>query len=216
MKTKHDRLILGSIVFAVLVLLVCLARLAFAAEPVATSTAPSTPSGVGPLSSLLLWLNEIAAPLIAAGLGWLGTYVAKLIKAKTSNAWVAGTLEHLDYAVINAVKSIQQTIVERVKTARDPNSPGGATITETEATEIKRAAIATAKTFLGVKGLGELAKVFGLGLGDVAGLDRIFGDRIEAAVHDLRLTKTVVERGTMSLPPPPLASFPPTMPPSSR
>lgn len=176
---------MGIIVFALLALLTPL--IAFAQG---TSTVADAPSSSVTQIGLTLW--EMAAPIVLGLLGWIAKKVADLINARVKNATIAGVLTRLDWAVINAVKSVQQSVVNGIKAAREESSPGGSVITAGEADGIKNEAIKQAKSFIGPKGIAELLKAFGIGEG---GLDKLLGDRVEAAVHDLRQDEAAVAAG---------------------
>ena len=67
---------------------------------------------------------------------------------------------------------------------RKPRTAG-----EAEKRRIKDAAVANVKSYLGAKGIRVLAEVLGLSGG---ALDSFLGSKVEAAVHDLRLTERAV------------------------
>lgn len=97
-------------------------------------------------------------------------------------------LVRLDDAVITAVKDLQQTVVAEIKAATTDGK-----ISEAEKQRIKDAAVANVKSYLGTKGIRVLAEVLGLSGG---ALDSFLGSKVEAAVHDLRLTERAVSTAT--------------------
>lgn len=121
---------------------------------------------------------EILSPLLLAALTWASAKAAQLITAKVKNEYLKGALIRLDDAVTAAVKEVQQTFVGSLKDARADGK-----LTPEEVATAKRSALDAAKSYLGIKGLVELAAVFGL---DEGTIDKLLGKRIEAAVHDLR------------------------------
>lgn len=135
-------------------------------------------------SEIFILIIEALSPLLIAALTWGAAKLAQFIKAKVENEYLAGVLVRLEDAVLTVVKSLQQTTVDAIKLA---NADGQLTDEEKEA--IKQAAVAALKSYIGAKGLALVGKV--LGLGDGA-LDQFLGDKIEAAVHDLKADKAAI------------------------
>lgn len=121
---------------------------------------------------------EVLSPVLIAALTWVAAKVAQLITAKVKNEYLRGVLVRLDDAVLSAVREVHQVTVEALKSARADGQ-----LTPDERAQVKQVAVDGAKSYLGSKGLAELAKVLGLDLG---GVDKLLGTRIEAAVHDLK------------------------------
>jgi hypothetical protein len=130
------------------------------------------------MGSIGLKALELLSPVLLAALTWAAAKLAELIRAKVKNEYLRGVLVRLDDVVFTAVKDLQQRTVDEIKAAVADGK-----ITEAEKERIKRQAIASVKSHLGVKGLSELAKV--LGLEDDA-LDGLLSSKVEAAVHDIR------------------------------
>ena len=130
-----------------------------------------------------LTLAEILSPLLVAGLTWVSVKVADLVRAKVKNTYLEGTLVRLNDTVFTVVKDMNQTVVKGIKAAKDPDSPGGTSLTKEEKNSIKSQAMSEVKALLGIKGLGELAKVLGLSDGSV---HQFIGAKIEAAVADTK------------------------------
>lgn len=128
--------------------------------------------------SFALQALEALSPVLLAILAWIGAKLAALIQAKVKNEYLRGALSRLDDAVFNAVRAVEQSVVSEIRKANEDG-----VITPEERAQIKAAAIAAVKGQLGLKGLGELAKVLGIGAGAV---DSFLGDRIEAAVGTLK------------------------------
>ena len=121
---------------------------------------------------------EILTPVLIAALTWAAAKLAQLVRAKVKNEYLRGVLVRLDDVVFTAVKDLQQTVVNEIKLASADGK-----ITDAEKRRIKDQAIANAKSHLGTKGIGELAKVLGL---DSGAIDGLLSSKVEAAVHDLR------------------------------
>lgn len=132
-------------------------------------------------AELGLKVLEILSPLLLAALTWLAAKVAQLISAKVKNEYLRGVLVRLDDAVLAAVREVHQVTVEALKAA---NADGK--LTPEEKAQVKAKAIEAVKSHLGMKGLGELAKVLGLG-GDA--VEKMLSTRVEAAVHDLKRSR---------------------------
>jgi hypothetical protein len=123
-------------------------------------------------------LLEVLSPILMAALTWVAAKVAQLISAKVKAEWVRGVLIRLDDAVLNAVREVQQAVVNEIKAGRADGK-----LTAEERAQVKARAIQSIRSRLGVRGLGELARVLGLEDGC---LEKLLSTRVEAAVHDLR------------------------------
>jgi hypothetical protein len=129
-------------------------------------------------AELGLKILEVLSPLLLAALTWLAAKAAQLINAKVKNEYLRGVLVRLDDAVLGAVREVHQVTVEELKAASADGK-----LTPDERARVKQVAIDAVKSHLGTKGLGELAKILGLGDGAV---DKLLATRVEAAVHDLK------------------------------
>jgi len=127
---------------------------------------------------------QVVSPVLVAALTWAAAKLASFIRSKVDNEYLRGVLVRLDDAVVTAVKDLQQTVVAEIKAATADGK-----ISETEKQRIKDAAVANVKSYLGTKGIRVLAEVLGLSGGT---LDSFLGSKVEAAVHDLRLTERAV------------------------
>ena len=129
---------------------------------------------------LLFTILEILSPIITAFLGWVSVRLAGWIKAKTKNEQVGGILARLTESTFCVVREAEQTFVKGMKAAKDPSSPGGTSLTEKEAEDIKRRVVAKVKDLWGPRGLKEARKVLGL---DEGGVGRLIESKVEEAVH---------------------------------
>ncbi len=147
---------------------------------------------------------QVVSPVLVAALTWAAAKLASFIRSKVDNEYLRGVLVRLDDAVVTAVKDLQQTVVAEIKAASADGK-----ISEAEKRRIKDAAVANVKSYLGAKGIRVLAEVLGLSGG---ALDSFLGSKVEAAVHDLRLTERAVSAAPAPRPaaesPRPLASTP--------
>ncbi|WP_233104165.1 hypothetical protein [Haliangium ochraceum] len=135
-------------------------------------------------SDIALTTLQFVSPVLLAALAWLSAKAASLIQGKVSNEYLRGVLVRLDEAVTTAVKDLQQTVVDEIKRASADGK-----LTSEEKKRIKQSAIDHVKSYLGPKGVRILAEVLGL---DDDGLGGFLAARVEAAVHDLRLTDRAV------------------------
>lgn len=129
---------------------------------------------------------ESLGPLLVAGFtaltGWLAKLGADKLKASTKSDtanYAASMILRFNDSVATAVRKVEQTYVKAVKAGRQPDSEGGTALTEGEAQNAKNLALAELKAYWGSRGLGELAKVFGLTDGEFA---RFVDGKIESAV----------------------------------
>ena len=127
---------------------------------------------------------QVVSPVLVAALTWAAAKLASFIRSKVDNEYLRGALVRLDDAVVTAVKDLQQSVVAEIKAASADGK-----ISEAEKRRIKDAAIANVKSYLGTKGIRVLAEVLGLSGGAI---DNFLGSKVEAAVHDLRLTERAI------------------------
>jgi hypothetical protein len=144
---------------------------------------------------LALQIAQWLAPLLMALIGLGIAKLTQLINAKVKNEYLKGVLTRLDDAVLTAVKAAEQVLVLAI---REANADGK--ITAEEAAQIKAKVMEEVKSHLGMKGIGELAGVLGLG-GEA--LDKLLGSKIEAAVLDLKARSSLVEGASANPPSPP-------------
>jgi len=121
---------------------------------------------------------EALSPLLLAALTWAAAKLALYIHAKVKSEYLRGVLVRLDDAVLGAVREVQQVTVDTIKAASTDGK-----LTPDERAKAKQAAIDTVKSHLGMKGIGELAKVLGL---EDGAIEKLLSTRVEAAVHDLK------------------------------
>jgi len=124
---------------------------------------------------------QILSPILLAALTWVAAKVAQYIQAKVKNEYLRGVLVRLDDAVLAAVREVQQVTVEAIKAGSADGK-----LTPDERTRVKQAAIDSVKSHLGTKGLSELAKILGL---DGGAVEKLLSTRVEAAVHDLKVSR---------------------------
>jgi hypothetical protein len=130
------------------------------------------------MDQVIASLIDLALPALVTGIIWGITKVASYFKAKTNIEYVQGAIGRLNEAVVTAVREVEQTIkAELVKKRADGK------ITPDDARDIKAAAIAAAKSYLGAKGIAELIKVLGI---DAAFVDKLVGGKIEQVISEMK------------------------------
>jgi hypothetical protein len=148
-------------------------------------------------TDLALMALQLVAPLLAGAITWALAKLAAHIQASIQNQYLQGVLLRIDHAVVTVVKDLQRTVVDQIKAASADGK-----ITADERRRIKNAALDLVKSYLGAKGLRVLGDVLGLSGG---ALDDFLSSRIEAAVHDVRVTDRAVGGPRPSQPPSPAA-----------
>jgi hypothetical protein len=152
-----------------LLLLLLIPATVFAADtalPSALAPVDDKPLAAGAQAALTALY--VLASALSALLGWVSYHVALWIKSRTRNELVGGVLSRTVELVFTLVREAEQTAVYELRKARDPKSPGGASITQSEGKQIKEAVISKLKELYGPKGLEELGKVLGLTPGGVS------------------------------------------------
>ena len=135
-------------------------------------------------SDIGLGIFQMLSPVLLAAVSWIAAKLGQLINAHVKNEYLRGVLVRLDDTVLSVVREVHQVTVAAIKEASvDGRLPPGARET------VKNAAVAKIQSYLGRKGLAEVARVLGL---DLEGVGRLIGTRVEAAVHDLKVQQKVV------------------------
>jgi hypothetical protein len=141
-------------------------------------------------TTTLAWkLFETLSPLALLGLIWCAVVAAHLCAARTKSAHFTRVLQLLDNVVLAAAQQVQQVLVDKLKAA----SLDGRLSVE-QGADAKQAALTSARSQLGPRGLADVGTTLGLKPGEV---DRMLGARIEAAVHRLKTPSRVsADHGT--------------------
>ena len=121
---------------------------------------------------------QILSPVFLAALTWAASKLARLIRTKVQNEDLKGLLLRLDDTALTVVKDLQQNMAKQMKAASADGK-----LSEAERQQLKDAALAAVKAYLGPKGRAEINKILGLQDGPMEGL---LSSKIEAAVLDLR------------------------------
>jgi hypothetical protein len=101
-------------------------------------------------------LNDVVLPLSLAMMAWAAASASSWLRARVKNERARGALERAVHVVDVAVRSTQQVLVDRLKAAATDG-----TLTEEDAKRALRAALESAKSHLGEKGIAELREVIG-------------------------------------------------------
>lgn len=162
-----------------LLLLLLIPASVFAADTAAQSAlAPVQDQPLSQGAQVALTALQVLGAALAAVLAWVSYHVTLWIKAKTKNELVGGVLSRTVELVFTLVREAEQTAVYELRKARDPKSPGGATITQSEGKQVKEAVVAKLKELWGPKGLDELGKVLGL---TPDGVNKFLNAKVEEA-----------------------------------
>jgi len=128
------------------------------------------------LPQLLPQVIELIVPIIMALGALLSLQITNWIKAKTQNETAQGALIRLNELVATQVRANAQTIVASLREAA-----GDGSVDADELARIKDETIQRLKTYLGQRGLKDLAKVI-----DGETLDTFLEAKVEQAVHQLK------------------------------
>ena len=137
-----------------------------------------------PAIELGITMYEALAPVVLAIVTWLSARLTAGIRATVENRHAERILTRLNASVLDAVEAVHQQTVELIGRAREPGSPGGDKLTQSEVDKLRDAALAYVRSFWGPKGLAELAKVLGYdAMSSVGGpIDTALKAKIEATV----------------------------------
>ena len=94
---------------------------------------------------------------------------SKLILERIKSATWSRVVNQLMLSVWAVVDDVGQSYVKAMRKAKDPDSPGGTSLTAEEKAQAKALALNRLKSYLGKKGLDEVAKVIGLKTDDQLG-----------------------------------------------
>lgn len=129
---------------------------------------------------------DIAAPALAAALGYAVVWLTGVIRARIRNDVARGLLQRLTESVSDAVLAVNQQTRELLAGVKKHDSPGGRRLTKSEADALRQCAMAYVKAYWGPKGLKELAKVLAGGEKDsdkaAVQVNRVIHAKIEAEV----------------------------------
>lgn len=136
------------------------------------------------MTEIGLAVFKALSPVLLAAFTWVAARLGQWINARVRNEYLRGVLVRLDDAVLAVVREVHQVTVEALKAATvNGKLPPAAR------ESVKQAALNTIKSYLGARGIAELARVLGL---SSEGVDRLIGTKIEAAVHDLKAQRRML------------------------
>jgi len=138
------------------------------------------------LNQALLLFGSAALGLLSVGLGWLTNWLAKKCK---SEHW-AGVIMKTDDVALKIVRDIYQSYVDPLKVANQDGK-----LTEAEKKHAKEQALDQLKSYLGTKGLNEIASLVSAGK-----LDSYLGTVIENAVSTSKNTGKLARRARPTRP----------------
>lgn len=129
-----------------------------------------------------------------------GAAVFLFTRLALRNVFLRDLLFRGGVAAEHVVLDVERTHVEKVKEGKDPNSPGGVTLTPEEARGARRAALEKLLEILGGKGLLLLGWILGVSKGTI---ETILGTVTEAGVHKLGMAQAAVKNGAAKATSPP-------------
>lgn len=109
-----------------------------------------------------------------------GSFIAYVLK-KIKNETISNTFKRLAEGCAIAVRDVEQTYIKACRDAQDPNSQGGIKITEEERRNALFLAKASAKAYIGMKGVKILLKSIGIDK-----FDSVLSSSIEAAHYEMK------------------------------
>lgn len=162
-----------------LLLLLAIPAVVFAADTAAQSAlAPDLDKPLSQGAQVALTALQVLGAALVALFGWVSYHFSTWIKVKTKNELLGGMLARTTELVFTIVREAEQTMVYELRKARDPNSKGGAVITQSEGKQVKEAVMSKIKEIWGPKGIEELGKVLGLTPG---GVNQFLSAKVEEA-----------------------------------
>jgi hypothetical protein len=123
---------------------------------------------------VLCALSPLLLTLLTYGAARLNAWLNLRIKSEA----VADALGRLNQTVLDAVKELDQLLVEEYKKRATDGK-----LTKGEVDELRDLAIENVKSYIGMKGVAELLKILGLTPKE---LDSRIGGRVDATVYELR------------------------------
>lgn len=130
------------------------------------------------MKDLLPIILPALGSVIVALLSALSVQINRWIASKTKNEKLAGLFSRIDDAVFVAIKEVAQLSVDAARQAAvDGKLPAEI------AAAAKTAAIASARSHLGPKGIRELIEIVGI---PAESVDAFLGSRVEAGVAELK------------------------------
>lgn len=134
---------------------------------------------------------KVGLTLLGLGGAWVGKHLAALLATKTKNSKVRAALTLVSGAVSVAVKSVYQTMRDRME--RDHG-----TLTTADKSALKKAAVESVWRYLGENGLADVQAALGMGQHE---LDLYISDRVEAQLHDVKVNVLAARNaGTVAAP----------------
>ena len=111
----------------------------------------------------------------------------RLINSKLSNSYFEGVLQRLGATIDELVAMVNQTLIKKIKAAKEPDSDGGTSLTETERAQAFNAVLdALKEEYGGWAGLYRLLKRIGISDKDTA--RKKITNMIEASVYKHKVT----------------------------
>ena len=123
-------------------------------------------------------LFQALLPVIVAGIGYVGHWLARWLQAHTHSVESGAALSILENLAVTVVTNLEQTVVAEMR-ARSADHE----LTAADGAAIKAKAVETLKSYYGATGLEALGKALKLNQDTIA---KVLEDKIETAVYGLR------------------------------
>jgi len=125
---------------------------------------------------MMIMAMKLLGPALMAILGYLGGKLVKYINGKHKIEYAKGILDRLNESALEVVKFVYMAYV-------GPLKKSGKKLSAHEKAVAKQMALEELKSYYGMKGLKELAKVLGL---DSEQLDKKLERSVEAKVYEAK------------------------------
>lgn len=134
----------------------------------------------------------LCASILVSALIYLINKAGKYLSERTNNEIFKGIISRFTHSVSDAVVFVDQTLRKEIEKKKDPNSPGGVKITESEKKDLKLAVWeALRREYGGLKGI---LLLFGkIGFNEKSATSKI-NTMIESSVNDLKMKKKIVDK----------------------
>jgi len=131
-------------------------------------------------------LISIAVCLAVAGLLYGINRLSRFLQKKSDNDLLDRGIQGFDNVLTMVVREQNQAYKKDMKKARDPNSPGGASITRDEAEKLKKGAVNRLVAYFGLPGLMKIAAAFGAAATDKKEVESFLETAVESKVDELK------------------------------
>jgi len=111
---------------------------------------------------------------------------SKFLQDKSKNDLLDRGVQGLENVTTMVVRELAQTTRREMMKARDPNSPGGTSITKEEAKQLRDEAVQKIVSYFGMPGLMKIVAEFGATPKTEREVESFVGTMVEAKVNELK------------------------------